>query len=72
MSPHSVHSDMGNIVLAATQHRPQIHEGGGAEQLDVDDLTVLLVWVSDRDNIQSGWKEKNVSLLEGIVYFGHS
>lgn len=50
MGPCSVDSDLGNVVLAAAQDRALVLKGGCAEDLNVDDFTVSLVRVPERDN----------------------
>lgn len=61
MSPRLVHGDLGNVVLATAQYRAQVEEGDSAEEFDVNDFTVPLVWVSDTDRVQGGWEEESVS-----------
>lgn len=67
MCPCLVDRDLGKEVLAAAQYRPQVEEGDGAEKLDMDDVTASLVWVSDTDKVQSGWRVFHFSVTS-LIY----
>lgn len=54
VSARPVDSDVGNTVLAAAQYRPQVEERVSAEELDVNDFTGRLVWISDREKVVTG------------------
>lgn len=66
MCPCLVDRDLGNAVLAAAQYRPQVEEGDGAEDLDMDDVTASLVWVSGTDKVQRGWRTFHFSVASLI------
>lgn len=66
MCPCLVDRDLGKEVLAAAQYRPQVEEGDGAEKLDMDDVTASLVWVSNTDKVQSGWRMFHFSVTSLI------
>lgn len=56
MCPCLVDRDLGKEVLAL-----------GAEKLDMDDVTASLVWVSDTDKVQSGWRVFHFSVTS-LIY----
>lgn len=58
VSPCPVDCHLGNTVLGTTKDRSQVLEGDGAEELNVDDLTATLVWISKMQKSKmNGWKE---------------